>query len=65
MICKDNEIKIYYRCKEGVNIALDEALESHLNTLGYRRWASGCNLESGVRDLAFEKIGYESLPDYV
>lgn len=59
MICKDDEIRVYYRCKEGVNLKLDKSLEGHLNILGYRRWASGCNHTDGVRDLAFERVGYD------
>ena len=69
MLCRNNEIKIFYRSKDGVNLELDKSLEGLLNTLGYRRWASGRDLTNGIRDLAFEKIGHkdssQNMPDYV
>lgn len=46
------ELKIYYSGK--LNEELDEDLEDLLGKYGYKRWASGYNLEENIRDLAFE-----------
>jgi len=53
MIFWGNEIKIYYN--GGLNTRFDNAIEKVLNMFGYRRWASGMEFGSGVRDLCFEK----------
>ena len=50
---KPGELKIYY--DDLLNTALDKALEKVLKGFGYRRWASGVDLTTGVRDLAFDK----------
>lgn len=49
---KDNQLTIYYKGK--LDPELDAAIEKLLEGWGYKRWASGYNLENGVRDLAFE-----------
>lgn len=53
MKLKKNELKIYY--KGELNCYLDQALEDVLKDFGYERWASGLNMISNVRDLAFDK----------
>jgi len=53
MKLKDDELKIFYG--GGLDEDLDTYLENALSQLGYSRWASGYEIESGVRDLAFDK----------
>ena len=45
------EIKIYY--DGGLNTELDSLFEKTLKPLGLRRWASGMNMVTQERDLAF------------
>ena len=55
---KEGELKIFYLVKEGeiaINVDMDAALEVVLKKFGFRRGASGFDLTSDVRDLAFEK----------
>lgn len=54
MIIKENELKIFYKCNEG-NDELEAELEKLLKKYGYHRWASGYDLEDGIRDIAFDK----------
>uniref|UniRef100_A0A6H2A1S2 Uncharacterized protein n=1 Tax=viral metagenome TaxID=1070528 RepID=A0A6H2A1S2_9ZZZZ len=49
-----NEIRVYYKHDDRIVEAWDSAIET---TLGFRRWASGFNYLTGIRDLAFEKGG--------
>lgn len=51
------KLKVYYDSDFEVNGELDKAIEKTVKEFGYKRWASGCDLTSGVRDLAFDKIG--------
>lgn len=53
MDLKKGELRVHYQCGYEVNIDLDKALEKVLREQGYERWASGCDLTNGVRDLAF------------
>jgi len=53
---KNNELKIIYKVEERLDRKLDDALEDCLKKLGWRRWASGYELETKERDLAFEKM---------
>jgi len=60
MVVQENEIKIYYKHKEGIVSEWDSIIEAALSTLGFKRWASGFNLITGIRDLAFDfKIDLE------
>ena len=58
-VLKKNNLKVFY--DEGVTICgsineeLDKAIEKALKPFGYTRWASGTDMVSGVRDLAFER----------
>ena len=54
MNLKVGELRVHYNCGWGVNVTLDRALEKILAKYGYGRWASGCDLTNGVRDLAFK-----------
>lgn len=48
-------LKIKYRSElGGINSKLDKALEKCLTQFGYHYWASGFNLITRERDLAFE-----------
>lgn len=56
MELKNGEIRIYYKTDVGeIDSGLDLALEEVLTKRGYHRWASGFDLTTDVRDLAFEK----------
>lgn len=37
-----------------INSAMDRLIEWAVGFFGYRRWASGINVEDGKRDLAFD-----------
>jgi hypothetical protein len=45
-------LKVYY--SGNVDLELDQALEKCLSQFGFKRWASGCNIITGERDLAFD-----------
>lgn len=50
---KDGEIEVYY--KGPLDKGIDQSIESCLEKLGYKMWASGYNLDEGVRVLNFDK----------
>ena len=52
---KKNELKVYYTSPDGVNEKLDKAIEKALAPFGFKMWASGMEIESMIRDLAFDK----------
>jgi len=52
------EIKVHYNGDE-IRPKLDEALEECLAKFGFKRWASGYDLIDKIRDLAFDKEGFE------
>ena len=54
MKLEKDELKVFYASEE-INTGLDESLEALLAPFGYRRWASGYNLEEKIRDLAFSQ----------
>jgi hypothetical protein len=61
MVLKKGELRIFYRCEDEVKM-LDSDLDLTLiETLKrefyYECWASGTDLTTGVRELAFEKKG--------
>lgn len=57
---KTGELKVIYKnSNNGIDVELDMAIEAALEQLGYKRWASGCNICTGERDLAFERKGKE------
>lgn len=49
----ENEVRIYYKHKKKVVEVWDLAIEDALFAFGLKRWASGFNFETKVRDLAF------------
>jgi hypothetical protein len=51
---ENNELKIYY--VEGPDKYLESAIEACLSRFGYRFSASGYNMETKVRELAFEQM---------
>ena len=51
-IVKENELKVFYA--GGLDEVLDDAIEECLKPFGYSRWASGQEIETEIRDLAFE-----------
>ena len=56
MNLKEGELRIYYHPgSEGQDTFFETWLETALKTFSYKRWASGTNTETGVRDLAFDK----------
>uniref|UniRef100_A0A6H2A0Z4 Uncharacterized protein n=1 Tax=viral metagenome TaxID=1070528 RepID=A0A6H2A0Z4_9ZZZZ len=46
-------MKVFY--SGGLNEELDKAIVDCLKEFGYKRWASGMEIESQVRDLVFDK----------
>jgi len=52
---KEDELKVLYRYAQGIDMKLDKALKDCLKEFGYKCWASGMEIESQVRDLAFDK----------
>ena len=44
---------IYDKQESGINAELDNAIEEAFKAIGFTRWASGCDLITGKRDLAF------------
>ena len=48
-------LRVIYESQE-VEKEFDDAIEEFLETLGFKRWASGYNLEDQERDLAFDKV---------
>jgi len=47
------EIKVTYKKKDRIDENLDKKIEKVFAVLGFKRWASGYDLTTGVRDLAF------------
>jgi len=52
---KEDDLKILYRYAQGINEKLDKALVDCLEEFGYKRWACGMEVETKIRDLAFDK----------
>jgi len=52
---KPKNIKVEYPATE-INEELDEAIKDAMTGIGYEMWASGYDLVSDVRDLAFEPM---------
>lgn len=48
-------LRVEYEAETGIDEVVDSAIEAALAELGWSRWASGCNLVTGIRDLAFER----------
>jgi len=48
------QLKIIYKKKEKIDENLDQKIERALEPLGFKRWASGYDLTTGERDLAFD-----------
>ena len=69
MKLKENELKIFYKLSKSfhhgletwekpvINRELDEDLMEVLIKHGYECWASGMEIETRIRDLAFDKGG--------
>ena len=55
MELKEGHLSIFYNEGMTINSELDSALREVLFEFGYHWWASGCNLITGTRDLAFER----------
>lgn len=56
MKLKDGELEVHYSVDyriDSINLELDKAIEKCLLKFGYLRWASGYDLKTNVRDLAF------------
>ncbi|GAG48532.1 unnamed protein product, partial [marine sediment metagenome] len=61
---KEGQLSIFYNEGMTINSELDTALREVLRKFGYHWWASGCNLITGVRDLAFKQV-QEREDDYI
>jgi len=51
---KVGELEVRYNVKDGIDEKIDDAIAKALKPLGYERWASGINLKTRVRDIAFD-----------
>ena len=51
-------LQVIYRHTE-VDSELDEQIEKFFKSIGFKRWASGYDLLSSERDLAFERVTEE------
>jgi len=58
MNLRKNELRVYYQTGTNVSVGfkLDRAIEKALAKFGYRRWDSGVEPQTGVRNLSFDKI---------
>ena len=50
-----NEVRVYYKHDKKIVEEWDLAIEDALFAFGLERWASGVDLTTGVRDLAFRQ----------
>lgn len=50
-----DELRIHYHVEGGIDAEVDKAIEEALKPLGWHRWASGTDLRTWVRDLAFDR----------
>ena len=60
MELKKGELRVFYRCEDEsrmLDSELDSDLIAILKRFNYESWASGTDLTTGVRELAFEKKG--------
>ena len=48
------ELKVSYKKKDKIDVRLDQKIEMALKPFGFKRWASGYDLTTGERDLAFD-----------
>jgi len=55
MKLKKGELRVYYLVNGRIDSKLDEAIEKTLKEFGYHQWASGCETETGIKDLAFDR----------
>lgn len=55
MELSEGQLSIFYNENATINSELDDALREILLKFGYHWWASGCNLITDVRDLAFQR----------
>ena len=57
---KDGEVKIRIcAANETLRRMVEEALREVLDSFGYSIWASGMDMETGVREIAFERTKEE------
>ena len=60
MELKKGELRVFYRCEDESEMQdLDNHLIAMLKSFNCGFWASGTDLTTGVRELAFEKKGGE------
>lgn len=48
------ERKVIYKKQDRIDENLDQKIERALEPLGFKRWASGYDLTTGERDIAFD-----------
>ncbi len=53
---KKGELRVYYG-SDDINTEMDRAIEKAIEPFGYQQWASGYELGTATRDLAFDKSG--------
>jgi len=54
---KEKELRIYYKLKGRAGLLLDARLKKEIENIGYSFYASGYDIRTGIRDLAFIKKG--------
>lgn len=52
---KEIKLKVVYNVEKGIDPELDKYLEIMLAYIGFNRWASGTDMNTRDRDLAFTK----------
>lgn len=50
-----NELRVYYKIKGKINMALDKDIKAVLKKHGYHFYASGVDMINGIRDMAFDR----------
>lgn len=54
MELKEGQLRVYRNLDSELGEKVDAAIADALRPFGIKQWASGYNLETGVRDLALE-----------
>ena len=54
MILKENECRVYYKGEERF-LPFEKELKQLFKDNGFECWASGYDIQDGIRDLCFEK----------
>lgn len=50
-------LKVKYEYEYGIDVSLDKKITEFFEGLGFRRWASGTEIGTRIRDLCFDGPG--------